>query len=223
MANEQPSKETLANWPTVEQALEKAEARVGPTSAEYALWALKGGLIGAYAMRSSSKLGQHGVAEPRFEPLRITLADWARCAHLPSTFDRGEVTLAYPRHGSSDTYVTCFDIRLDPVAVEREFPDRKRTPIAASPPQYAGSVGAHLPDGEQAEPRNLGGAPKKEFWDEMWVAIFGQLWSNKLVPEKQSDIETAMLDWAEKRGHKLGETTVKKPAQKLFRAYKTWV
>ena len=57
----------------------------------------------------------------------------------------------------------------------------------------------------------------------MWVAIFGQLWSNKLVPEKQSDIETAMLDWAEKRGHKLGETTVKKPAQKLFRAYKTWV
>ena len=84
--------------------------------------------------------------------------------------------------------------------------------------------GVPEPEQEVARPPvNLGGRPSKMFWDDLWVEMFRRLWLGKLTPKTQADIEKAMLEWAKSKGHKLGETTVKKPAQKLFKAYKSEV
>jgi hypothetical protein len=61
-----------------------------------------------------------------------------------------------------------------------------------------------------------GGAPRKEFWDDLWLAMFERLWLTDWKPKNQTEVENAMLYWAAKQGHKLGSTIVKKPAGKLF-------
>jgi hypothetical protein len=38
------------------------------------------------------------------------------------------------------------------------------------------------------------------------------------TPKSQAELEKAMLDWASEHGHELGDTSVKGPARKLFRA-----
>lgn len=223
MADEKVTAETLESWLTVREARDRAAARVGDNSALQAVWALiRNGMIATYAGRSASRLGEHGTPTPKLEPSLIAAADWAQYNHgIPHDFWRGQVMFHF-RHGhgyGNDRYVTCFDIRLDPDAVDREFPRPKGAPSTLMHQGFA----AIDPDRDVPSSRNLGGAPKKEFWDDMWIAIFGLIWDGKLTPENQAQIETAMLDWAERHGHKLGETTVKKPAQKLFKAYKSWV
>lgn len=65
---------------------------------------------------------------------------------------------------------------------------------------------------------NKGGAPKKAFWDDLWIEVAVKLGARKLEPKSQADIERFMLDWASSKGLDLGETTVKEPARKLFAA-----
>jgi hypothetical protein len=65
---------------------------------------------------------------------------------------------------------------------------------------------------------NKGGRPRKEFWDDLLIAIFAQIYEGALTPKSQADLENAMLDWASAHGHQLGETSVKGPARKLFAA-----
>lgn len=65
-----------------------------------------------------------------------------------------------------------------------------------------------------------GGRPPAAFSDELICAIWAQIYDGDLNPKKQSDIESAMLDWASKHGHALGESTAREKAQKIWRHVK---
>jgi hypothetical protein len=63
-----------------------------------------------------------------------------------------------------------------------------------------------------------GGRPPAAWWDDLWVEICRQLWEGDLKPEKQSDIEVAMLNWATAAGHDPALSTIRPRARKLWSA-----
>ena len=104
------------------------------------------------------------------------------------------------------------DIRVDPADFQAL--------LGWEPPQSQ-SVGA---EGESRESQidkmsRAIGRPSKAFWDDLWLEMFRQLWQGEFNPKNQADIEQAMLDWAVMNGYRLGRTSVKAPAKKLFRIH----
>jgi hypothetical protein len=65
---------------------------------------------------------------------------------------------------------------------------------------------------------NPGGRPRKEWWDDLWCAVWGEVYRGDLDPKTQADLERAMLAWAEERGESVSESTVKPLARKMFAA-----
>ncbi|MEO6152986.1 MAG: hypothetical protein ABIT09_06945 [Croceibacterium sp.] len=63
---------------------------------------------------------------------------------------------------------------------------------------------------------NPGGRPRKEFWDDLWCSVWGQIYHGELAPKRQADIERAMLTWVEAKGHNISESTIKPLARKMF-------
>ena len=63
---------------------------------------------------------------------------------------------------------------------------------------------------------NPGGRPRKDFWDDLWNAVWGQVYHGDLLPKRQADLERAMLNWATANSHELSESTVKPLARKMF-------
>lgn len=61
-----------------------------------------------------------------------------------------------------------------------------------------------------------GGRPRKEWWDDLWCSVWGQVHRGELIPKTQADLERAMLAWAEDRGESVSESTVKPLARKMF-------
>ena len=61
-----------------------------------------------------------------------------------------------------------------------------------------------------------GGRPPKEWWDDLWCAIWGQVYRGDLQPKSQADIERAMLKWVESREESVAESTLKPLARKMF-------
>lgn len=62
---------------------------------------------------------------------------------------------------------------------------------------------------------NPGGRPRKEFWDVLWCAVWGQVYRAELIPRRQADVERAMLDWAEANDHDVSESTIRPLARKM--------
>ena len=63
---------------------------------------------------------------------------------------------------------------------------------------------------------NPGGRPRKEWWDDLWCAIWGDVYRGKLNPKRQSDIEAAMLAWAEDNRHSVSDSVIRPVARKMF-------
>lgn len=73
-------------------------------------------------------------------------------------------------------------------------------------------VSPQLPSPEQ----NKGGRPRKEWWDDLWCAVWGLAYRGDLQPKNQADIERAMMAWIEERGETASESTIKPLARKMF-------
>lgn len=127
-------------------------------------------------------------------------------------------------HGRSSYYAASvvfryFGIRFEPTSIFEMLPAEPAkgfTAIAAPPPATTASTSATAPTSTTA--KHAGGAPKKEFWDDLWAAIAAKLYNGDLKPTKQADIEKAMLDWATantKDG--LSEATARTRASKLWK------
>ncbi len=87
----------------------------------------------------------------------------------------------------------------------------------------AESLNVLLPHDVQRAPATApasksGGRPPKEFWDDLWCAVWGKAFHGDLQPKRQADVERAMLEWAVINGHDVSESTVKPLARKMFAA-----
>lgn len=65
---------------------------------------------------------------------------------------------------------------------------------------------------------NKGGRPTALFWEDLLIDMARQLYDGDLKPNKQRDIEDAMLQWASNHDHSLSESAARERARKLFRA-----
>lgn len=68
----------------------------------------------------------------------------------------------------------------------------------------------------QSTEQNKGGRPRKEWWDDLWCAVWGLAYRGDLQPKNQADIERAMMAWIEERGETASESTIKPLARKMF-------
>lgn len=64
--------------------------------------------------------------------------------------------------------------------------------------------------------QNKGGRPRKEWWDDLWCAIWGDVYRGDLQPKSQAEIERAMMDWAITQDESVSESTLKPLARKMF-------
>lgn len=69
---------------------------------------------------------------------------------------------------------------------------------------------------ETGQASNKGGRPRKEWWDDLWCAVWGKVYRGDLQPKSQADIERAMMDWVEAREESVSESTIKPLARKMF-------
>lgn len=74
------------------------------------------------------------------------------------------------------------------------------------------------PDVVSDRPVNTGGRPRAEFWDDMLIEIFRQLWEGGLKVTRQAEIEAAMKEWAEANGHSPSDSSIRQRARKLWAA-----
>jgi hypothetical protein len=212
--------EEIAAWYTPIQAYAYAAACVSLKGADNALWQLlKGGMIKAVATSSSTTPKNRSPrvdSKPSFIPNSL----WRHAADHGTDLWKG----AYARfwvakdsfHGVPTAY-QYFGIKFNP--------DDIRANLPAPNPIYEAEIAAGAAPTKAAEPAkptepHKGGRPRKDFWDDFWIDICGQIYEGNLKPQRQADLEKAMLDWATNHGHELSEATARKAAKKLFNAWK---
>lgn len=84
------------------------------------------------------------------------------------------------------------------------------------------SLDAMLPAPSKPVPPSLstGGRPSASFWDELWCAVWGDVYRGDLKPVRQADIERAMQEWVAANGHDASPSTIRDRARRMFAAYK---
>jgi hypothetical protein len=169
---------------------------------------LRGGFLRSAAERSSWKnvprVSQTG-------PIRIDPDLWLRVRVDSDFWISGQTVIddLAEYSGGYDVTARLFGIRF--------HPDDIREMVAQAPKKIATSVPQPAPS---ADAPNKGGRPRKEWWDDFWIDICGQIYEGNLKPARQAELEKAMLDWATNHGHEMSEATARKAAKKLFNAWK---
>jgi len=226
MAGNEFTAADYVEWWTPVQALAYAKRCVGEEGAADAVWQrIIGGAVRAAAAQTSNTVKNQ---PPSIHPLPALIPGHYWADHIANgpDFWSGDAVFVVIQGGKVVT-VRCFQIRLDPDRLRGSLPPLQKPkadlPAAApAPTVHAPSTARQgKPDSSPpllSPPRQVG-APRKDFWDDLLVEVFRQLWLGTLTPRRPADIEKAMLAWADDRGFKLGETSVKKPAKKLFEAW----
>lgn len=194
----------LASWWTPNEAALYAATCLNPgSSAENAIWQrLVGGMIEAAATRSSATFGINEWPDVDEEPALIPRNFWSKFRDQESDFwGAGDVLFRV-----SGTAFRCFGVRLKPADVRRSLP-LPRDDLVEPTPRL------------KSVPADKGGRPRKDWWDDFWIAICGEIYEGNLKPKRQADLEKAMLDWAAKHGHEMSEAAARVAARKLFKAW----
>jgi hypothetical protein len=111
--------------------------------------------------------------------------------------------------------LTFTGVRFDPIGAGRVAKALGRELPHANSPRHEGSL-ATTGDMPVESPQRRGGRPPKEWWDDLWCAIWGQVYRGDLQPKSQADIERAMLKWVEAREERVSESTLKPLARKMY-------
>lgn len=87
--------------------------------------------------------------------------------------------------------------------------------LKVSEPAFAQSTSAPHPQ-PSSTPKNKGGRPLADHWDEMWAEIAVKLWNGDWEPKTQADVEREMHEWLAAHDLDAGDTTVRARARKLW-------
>jgi hypothetical protein len=70
---------------------------------------------------------------------------------------------------------------------------------------------------QQAASKPKGGAPRKDWWDLLWIEMIRRIQDDSLHPESAAALERTMLEWLATQGVFPGDSTLKRTASNLFR------
>lgn len=90
--------------------------------------------------------------------------------------------------------------------------------VSFARPAIEALIAPAIANREPAKTAQVNGRPPAAFWDDLWIEMCRQLYVGALVPKKQSDLESAMMDWTAKHGHDPSESTIRPRARKLWTA-----
>jgi len=105
-----------------------------------------------------------------------------------------------------------FGVRFDPSDFSEFVTETVDRPAEASSPTL--NVGVHPPE------KNRGGAPRKVWWDDLWIEVIRQIESGKLrkgFKTSAAKLEIHLLETAEAMGFSPGDSTLKPMSLKLFK------
>jgi hypothetical protein len=206
------SAEDISGWLTPRRALEILDSVFHETnlSKHELLQRLRGGMVRAICHQTSidgRQIKAHMVNKLGSEDWDHIYSNdefWITGTHSGSTYRE------YGGYNPSKP-IRFFDVRFNPDDINAIVAPHQAHQKSASEPVAPSETVATL---------NKGGAPRKEWWDDFWIAICGQIWEGDLKPNSQAELERVMLDWASQNGHDMSETSAKVAARKLFRAWK---
>lgn len=188
------------------QALEHLKPSMGSAAARSAiLQRLMNGLIEGYAEDTAKWLGGKKVEEGTFVGLPSSL--WQHLAVESETAlwitNDAAFHIEARKYGHPNTTIYAFSVRFKAADIEKMTPPT-REPLAA----------LSVPPTPPAVPR--GGAPGKDFWEDMIIEIFRRSYLDNYQPQSQADVVRAMLDWASEQGHEASDSAVKTRARKVW-------
>jgi hypothetical protein len=213
MTNDKPgiTAERLATWMTpIEAAAYAARALQTDDTTETAraIWErVVSGLIRTACSHMSETYDGHRPNINR-TPLSISANLWEKFTENGSNFWSGDARFYIG--GATHNVIRCFGIRL--------YPEHVRSTLPIPPANNLESVPAPPPITRSNVPLNIGGRPRKAWWDDLWVEMARQLYAGDLHPKKQADIEKAMADWVFALGQEASERSIRDAARKLWRA-----
>lgn len=117
--------------------------------------------------------------------------------------DLGRIT-GNPHLSAGKVQIKVFGVSFLRVDIEKMLTAGLPSPAAAQKPV--------------ASVATAGGRPAADWWDDLWVEICRQLYTGKLIPKRQSDIEGAMKDWLATRSEHPSDSTLRPRARKLWQA-----
>lgn len=210
MADEEFSADKFAAWIRIKEALAQvtkfADGQTS-TAAHGIIDRLRNGLLTAAAKTIIWTTGSRQASKKDNQIIDASV--WIKyeteylASHALWRTGDGQVHI-YPQglSGQKST-LHLYDVRIDPKTL---------SDWVGMPPPPPMTAPANRP-----QVKHAGGAPRKDFWDDLWADIASQLYSGDLKPEKQADIEAAMLAWASDNGEELGEATARRRAAKLWK------
>jgi len=175
---------------------------------------LQAGTIRAVARKA--QVNPHALGA---EHLVVILPDaWRRMDAMAESLFWKTRNLVVPA-GRSDIYghptgdkQRYFDIKFDP----ESFTGKPLPHAPSSSPVDEASIGQSVaPPGGG----NPGGRPRKDFWEDLLIEMFDQLWHGTLNPKTQSNIEDAMSDWLSANNKEASERAVRQRAQRLWKVW----
>jgi hypothetical protein len=200
--------EELVRWLSPSEALARAQQIFGD-GAQAIIWErLCGGIIKAIATTLSRATPPSAEPHLTSTPTEIPARYWAYFFSHQGNLNfwrSGDARFyftAEQRHTASPTIIRCFGIKLDPSAIQQMLIGAPATtapaPMSAAPPA-----------------KNKGGRPLYNFWDDLWIEVCAHI-HEQGIPDRQVDIENAMLTWAAENGHDLSVSSVRPKARKLL-------
>lgn len=148
----------------------------------------------------------------------ITLTD-AREVHYPfwrlfessnvritENWKLGDFELFQTLPNGQSKYVAIFSVEFALPAELRSGP----------PPIPPADTTASPPPLVEQSARNVGGRPRKGWWDDLWIELIRRIQAGKLNPTSAAQLENIMNDWLTQRGYSPGDSTTKPTALKLF-------
>jgi hypothetical protein len=203
---EPPSEEEfIESWITPLQALGVSDLDDAYETDEWAvLEQLRAGQIIAVA-RTGQPHPDVGAVTPF---VHISAGAWRRAGGLEERYFWRTGHLVVPAQdpvamhsGKKERY---FNVRFDPATLNGQPTTRIQD---EQPPS----------EDQRPKPPNKGGAPRKGWWDDLWIEMIRRIRAGTLHPESAAELQRIMLDWLGEQGFYPGEDTLKKTARKLFK------
>jgi hypothetical protein len=156
------------------------------------------------------------VGSTRHEYYRVPTNWWRNVGLSGDFWDSGDTEFGVPsdkvRH--QNMVVSLFGVRFPPEQVHELLSGTPTSRLTLR--EIAESV---ISTQNEPKPKqHPRGRTPNAWWADAWLEIACQLFTGDLQPDKQADIENALLQWASDNGHEMSERTARTAAQKLWNA-----
>jgi len=108
-----------------------------------------------------------------------------------------------------------YDVRFDPDGVSEMLPPR---PVPPQPkPVVVTPTAPPIQQSANTNSETKVGRPKHDYWEDLWADIAAQLFVGDLKPNRQADLEKAMLEWADRNGKDMAVGSARERARRLWK------